>query len=117
MVCEKCEKKLSKAAVPEVWKEGSRSAGAGRDGGRSVARNTMLKSNTGFAPHLKTCRVCKTKLSQDAAYCNQCAFSKGICAMCGVSVFPRFQLPSLKRHCQLLLSATNYRRERDSTEQ
>ena len=86
MVCEKCEKKLSKAAVPEVWKEGSRSAGAGRDGGRSVARNTMLKSNTGFAPHLKTCRVCKTKLSQDAAYCNQCAFAKGICAMCGVAI-------------------------------
>ena len=85
MVCEKCEKKLSKAAVPEVWKEGSRSAGAGRDGGRSVARNTMLKSNSGFAPHLKTCRVCKTKLSQDAAYCNQCAFAKGICAS-GVAI-------------------------------
>ena len=86
MVCEKCEKKLSKSAVPDVWKDGSRNAGAGRDGGRSVARNTMLGSGRSFAPHLKTCRICKTKLSQDAIYCNPCAFSKGICAMCGVAV-------------------------------
>jgi len=89
-VCDKCEKKLSHGAVPDVWKDGSRNVGAGRDGGKSLARNTILaahgKTATKFAPSLKTCRICKSKLSQDGEYCNQCAFSKGICAMCGVAI-------------------------------
>jgi ribosomal protein L40E len=69
MVCGKCEAKLSRGACPDVWKDGSRNAGAGRDGGRSVAKNTSLK--VGYKAGMKTCRLCKSKLSQDAEYCNQ----------------------------------------------
>jgi cysteine-rich PDZ-binding protein len=90
MVCEKCEKKLSRSAVPDVWKDGSHNAGAGQNGGKTLARNSYLESRSKgvgrFAPHNKVCLICRSKLSQDAAYCNQCAFAKAICAMCGVAV-------------------------------
>jgi len=70
------------------WKDGARNVQGGRDGGQRLARNTLLESRgkTRFKPHLKTCRICKSKLSQEGEYCNQCAFSKGICSMCGVKI-------------------------------
>ncbi|KAL0442897.1 UNVERIFIED_CONTAM: Cysteine-rich PDZ-binding protein [Sesamum latifolium] len=40
MVCEKCEKKLSKVIVPDKWKEGAHNTTQG--GGRKINENKLL---------------------------------------------------------------------------
>ncbi|KAL3596232.1 hypothetical protein D5086_007869 [Populus alba] len=40
MVCEKCEKKLSKVIVPDKWKEGASNTTEG--GGRKINENKLL---------------------------------------------------------------------------
>mmetsp|Transcript_20613 Transcript_20613/g.29831 ORF Transcript_20613/g.29831 Transcript_20613/m.29831 type:complete len:98 (+) Transcript_20613:39-332(+) len=83
MVCNKCEEKLSKVIVPDKWKSGARNVG----GSQVSGRNNMLLSKKGknrrFTPMERRCRICKSKVSQDAHYCQECAYKKGICAMCG----------------------------------
>ncbi|RYQ93839.1 hypothetical protein Ahy_B09g100068 isoform B [Arachis hypogaea] len=32
------------------------------------------------------CIICKQQVHQDAKYCHTCAYSKGVCAMCGKQV-------------------------------
>ncbi|MBA0723943.1 hypothetical protein Golax_004484 [Gossypium laxum] len=32
------------------------------------------------------CTICKQQVHQDAEYCHTCAYSKGVCAMCGKQV-------------------------------
>ena len=90
MVCSDCEKKLSKVIVPDKWKAGARNTTGGADGGRETsARNSLLQvrgASQRFAPKVKACQICRSKVSQDANYCQDCAFHKGICAMCGVRV-------------------------------
>jgi hypothetical protein len=34
----------------------------------------------------RKCRLCKGSAAQGAHYCSQCAYKKGICAMCGRKV-------------------------------
>jgi len=90
MVCKKCEKKLHKSVVPEVWKEGSRNAdvGKGREVGKNMAASkSQLKSNrvTPYSKFVK-CKLCKQQLHQQGNYCQACAYKKGICSMCGVKV-------------------------------
>ncbi|KAG0614007.1 hypothetical protein M758_6G144100 [Ceratodon purpureus] len=48
MVCDKCEKKLTKVIVPEKWKEGASNTTEG--GGRKINENKLLlkKSRCGF---------------------------------------------------------------------
>ena len=37
-----------------------------------------------FNPLARNCRICKCKVHQAGShYCNDCAYQKGICAMCG----------------------------------
>ncbi|CAM9103895.1 unnamed protein product [Ectocarpus sp. 6 AP-2014] len=90
MVCEKCETKLSKVIVPDKWKDGARNTTGGDSGGRRVGHENMLlkhgaakRRNNRFTPLTRVCRICKTKVNQDHHYCQECAFSKGICGMCG----------------------------------
>ncbi|TMW64274.1 hypothetical protein Poli38472_012896 [Pythium oligandrum] len=90
MVCDKCEEKLSKLVVPDKWKDGARNTTGGKDGGRAVGSASRLsekrqRSNR-FAPLERSCKICKGKVAQRAYYCNQCAYKKGICAMCGRKV-------------------------------
>lgn len=88
MVCESCEKKLSKVIVPDKWKDGARNVSD--DGGRAtVHRNSLLTvrgKDQRFLPSSRTCRLCKSKVAQDAYYCQLCAFHNGICAVCGKRV-------------------------------
>ncbi|KAH9099916.1 hypothetical protein Ae201684P_018924 [Aphanomyces euteiches] len=83
MVCDKCEAKLSKVIVPDVWKDGARNTNGGKSGGKKIAGNALLGKKNRFTPMSRSCRICNTKVAQDAHYCQDCSYKKGICAMCG----------------------------------
>ena len=89
MVCEKCTKKLGKVITPDTWKEGARNTN--ESGGRVINENKALTSKKNrFNPYTSTfqkCRICKQVVHQSGSYyCQQCAYKKGICCMCGVKV-------------------------------
>ena len=90
MVCETCEKKLSKVIVPDKWKAGARNVTGGEDGGRATTyRNSLLQvrgKTQRFTAGVRGCKICKSKVAQDAHYCQTCAHHHGICAMCGKRV-------------------------------
>nr|CCA18627.1 conserved unknown protein putative [Albugo laibachii Nc14] len=86
MVCEKCEAKLTTLIVPDKWKDGARNVTGGKDGGRAVGTNKLVEKkriSNRFSPMERRCRICRSKIGQNAHYCNQCAYQKGICSMCG----------------------------------
>ena len=70
--------------------DGARNVTGGTDGGRATTyRNSLLQvrgATQRFQAGVKTCRICKSKVSQDANYCQECAHHNGICAMCGKRV-------------------------------
>mmetsp|Transcript_15405 Transcript_15405/g.19600 ORF Transcript_15405/g.19600 Transcript_15405/m.19600 type:complete len:117 (-) Transcript_15405:431-781(-) len=105
MVCDKCEKKLTKVVCPEVWK------GEGNTSKRKINENKILTSQRpsarvssgpptssvgperrqrkreGFNPYARKCKICNGSISlQGAYYCRDCSYKKGICAMCGKKV-------------------------------
>ncbi|XP_039113962.1 cysteine-rich PDZ-binding protein-like [Dioscorea cayenensis subsp. rotundata] len=85
MVCDKCQKKLSKVIVPDKWKEGASNTTEG--GGRKINENKLLSKKQRWTPYGNTkCIICKQQVHQDAKYCHTCAYSKGVCAMCGKQV-------------------------------
>lgn len=87
MVCSKCEKKQKEGTIitPETWKAGSKQE-------KKVNENKLLsamktKGKTKFEPYAKNCKLCDSKLHQKGLnYCQKCAYKKGICGMCGISV-------------------------------
>jgi len=92
MVCEKCERKgkLGKVINPDPWKAGSsnNTTPGASSGSRKVGENKLLTSKKNrFNPtdsDFKKCRICKQKVHQvNSHYCQECAYKKGICAMCG----------------------------------
>eukprot|EP01006_Ploeotia_vitrea_P035098 TRINITY_DN65838_c0_g1_i1.p1 TRINITY_DN65838_c0_g1~~TRINITY_DN65838_c0_g1_i1.p1 ORF type:complete len:117 (+),score=49.06 TRINITY_DN65838_c0_g1_i1:56-406(+) len=105
MVCKKCEKKLGAIVVPDQWKAGSRNSTAKREIGgnkllskrkgidksakkkaKLLKRQMKLLKATAAAGDSK-CKICKGNLhSLGHHYCNECAFRKGICSMCGKKV-------------------------------
>eukprot|EP00271_Cylindrocystis_brebissonii_P004821 TRINITY_DN16745_c0_g1_i1.p1 TRINITY_DN16745_c0_g1~~TRINITY_DN16745_c0_g1_i1.p1 ORF type:complete len:100 (-),score=16.31 TRINITY_DN16745_c0_g1_i1:476-775(-) len=88
MVCDKCEKKLTKVIVPDKWKAGA--SNTTEAGGRKLNENKLLSSKKRFSPYAagaaKKCIICKQQLHQDAKYCQSCSYKKGVCAMCGKQV-------------------------------
>ena len=103
MVCDACEKKLSKVIVPDKWKDGARNTTGGSDGGRHVgSRNSLLEvrgATQRFRAGVKGCGICKSKVAQDANYCQTCAFHK-VRAECGRAVcccWARFVLLAIVR--------------------
>ncbi|KAM0858872.1 hypothetical protein ACQ4PT_047558 [Festuca glaucescens] len=85
MVCTKCEKKLGKVIVPDKWKEGASNTLEG--GGRKINENKLLSKKNRWTPYGNTkCVICKQQVHQDGKYCHTCAYSKGVCAMCGKQV-------------------------------
>ncbi|KZV37156.1 hypothetical protein F511_15076 [Dorcoceras hygrometricum] len=75
MVCEKCEKKLSKVIVPDKWKEGARNTTEGS--GRKINENKLLSKKNRWAPYGQTkCIICKQQVHQEGKYCHTCAYSK-----------------------------------------
>jgi len=107
MVCADCEKKLGKLAVPDKWRPsgggGAAAAAAGRTGPAAAAaaasapgtskalalsKNSLLfkKQHTRDMLAQGKCKLCNGAVHQRGAYCQQCAYKKGICAMCGKKV-------------------------------
>ncbi|KAK5827006.1 hypothetical protein PVK06_021940 [Gossypium arboreum] len=77
MVCEKCQKKLSKVIVPDKWKEGA--SNTTESGGLKVNENKLLSKKHRWTPYGNTkCIICKQQVHQDAKYCHTCAYSKGL---------------------------------------
>lgn len=57
MVCEKCEKKLSKIVTPDPWKTGAKNT---TEGGRKVNENKALTASKGrFDPVGQSLRPCR----------------------------------------------------------
>lgn len=92
MVCSRCEKKLSTSMHIDTWKEGSRHIGEG--GGRQLNENKALSAKKRWTPYGSSgsgtgggkCKICRLSLHQEGIYCQKCAYSKGMCSMCGVKV-------------------------------
>uniref|UniRef100_A0A6B2LVE1 Cysteine-rich PDZ-binding protein n=1 Tax=Arcella intermedia TaxID=1963864 RepID=A0A6B2LVE1_9EUKA len=84
MVCEKCEGKLKVIVCPDPWKAGARNT---NEAGRK-ATNTLItkKSDRSNSNYVRKCRLCKQRLHLAGYYCQDCAYKKGICCMCGVKV-------------------------------
>ncbi|BDA47890.1 probable cysteine-rich PDZ-binding protein [Coccomyxa sp. Obi] len=82
MVCTKCEKKLRKGGpAPDPWKEGS------SNDKRKVNENKLLSKSRRFQPYQQKCKTCKSTLHEpQAQYCQSCAYSKGICHICGTQI-------------------------------
>ncbi|XP_064941998.1 uncharacterized protein LOC135586932 isoform X1 [Musa acuminata AAA Group] len=79
------EKKLAKVIVPDKWKEGA--SNTTESGGRKINENKLLSRKNRWTPYGNTkCIICKQQVHQDAKYCHTCAYSKGVCAMCGKQV-------------------------------
>ncbi|KAG8457459.1 hypothetical protein KFE25_003763 [Diacronema lutheri] len=89
MVCGDCESKLSRVGAPDPWKSGSRNNN--EPGGRRIGENKALGKS--YAAHRhnpyarSACTVCKQPVSHASGlFCQPCAYSKGVCAMCGKQV-------------------------------
>lgn len=81
MVCDDCTRQLSIISAPDPWKVGSASAS------RKIDENKALRKGVRANPYGNCCKVCKMKVQQNnATYCTQCAYAKGICAICGKQV-------------------------------
>ncbi|KAL7213464.1 hypothetical protein ACSBR2_016067 [Camellia fascicularis] len=79
------EKKLTKVIVPDKWKAGASNTTEG--GGRKINENKLLSKKNRWTPYGNTkCTICKQQVHQEAKYCHTCAYSKGVCAMCGKQV-------------------------------
>mmetsp|Transcript_535 Transcript_535/g.1442 ORF Transcript_535/g.1442 Transcript_535/m.1442 type:complete len:102 (-) Transcript_535:1577-1882(-) len=89
MVCAKCEKKLEKNApsAPDPWKAGSSNSSVGKEG-RKLNENKLLSKKNRYTPYGNStkCKTCKTMLTKEGIYCHMCAYQKGLCEMCGVTV-------------------------------
>ncbi|CAD5206674.1 unnamed protein product [Bursaphelenchus okinawaensis] len=81
MVCEKCTSKLTKLATIHKGPSSSK---------KVTNENKLLTSKARFKPEKETfkkCRICKKMCHHVAAhYCQDCAYQKGICPMCGKKV-------------------------------
>jgi hypothetical protein len=86
MVCAKCEKKLTRVACPEKWKEDV--AGPSSLGGRALGENKLLskKKDARWQPYAGRCTVCKGSLPASHKFCQKCAYNKGLCGMCGAII-------------------------------
>ncbi|CAI5462692.1 unnamed protein product [Closterium sp. Yama58-4] len=88
MVCDKCQKKLSKVIVPDKWKEGA--SNTTESGGRKINENKLLSKKKRYTPYASSasfkCIICKQQLHQEGKYCHLCSYKKGVCAMCGKQV-------------------------------
>ncbi|KAK9759799.1 hypothetical protein K7432_016825, partial [Basidiobolus ranarum] len=72
---------------PVKWKDGSQNSSVGKD--RKINENKLLSkaAKNRFAPYQNKCKTCNSRMHQEhATYCQNCAYKKGLCAMCGVQI-------------------------------
>lgn len=96
MVCDKCEKKLSKHPCQDTWKSGSRNTI--ESGGRKLNENKVLSTSKRWKPYGAACKLCKSSV-QDGSYkyCQKCAYAKALCAMCGKQMIDTKELKRYKQ--------------------
>ena len=93
MVCESCQTKVTKLAVPDKWKDGARNS-VGSTGSSASGGSKALKTNKALIGKFKVettsqhkiCRICKSKTQPPHNFCNDCSHKKGLCSMCGKKV-------------------------------
>ncbi|KHN78785.1 Cysteine-rich PDZ-binding protein [Toxocara canis] len=87
MVCDACTAKLGKIATIDPYRTKSRNEGAGpikKGGNENKLLSTKKDRFQPYVQEFRRCRICKTKVHQVGShYCQQCAYQKAICAMCG----------------------------------
>ena len=109
MVCSQCKTKLGQVITPDPWKSGARNTT--ESGQRRVNENKALTAKKNrFSPYtaIKKCSICNASIHQKGSvYCqgesgprvqaphcsflSDCAYKKGICAMCGKKLFSTAQ--------------------------
>ncbi|VIO96056.1 CRIPT protein, putative [Brugia malayi] len=87
MVCDSCVKKLGKVAAIDPYRTKSRNECAGpikKGGNENKLLSTRKDRFQPYNQEFRKCRICKTVVHQVGShYCQQCAYQKAICAMCG----------------------------------
>ncbi|CAG9535367.1 unnamed protein product [Cercopithifilaria johnstoni] len=87
MVCDSCVKKLGKIATIDPYRTKSRNESAGpikKGGDGNKLLSTRKDRFQPYSQEFRKCRICKTVVHQVGShYCQQCAYQKAICAMCG----------------------------------
>ncbi|KAG8630456.1 hypothetical protein KVT40_002075 [Elsinoe batatas] len=100
MVCAKCQKleKQTKLATPDVKKKSelyygnTNAAGSSKKGptlgSTGVSKSKLLSkgAKNPYASYASGCEGCKTRVESGRKYCQRCAYSKQLCAMCGKSL-------------------------------
>lgn len=86
MVCKDCETKLGRVAAPDTWKAGARNTM--ESGGRRLGENKLLSvKKAGLQKTSRKCKECGQPCHQEqATLCHVCAYSKGVCAICGIQI-------------------------------
>ncbi|CAO1617929.1 unnamed protein product [Sympodiomycopsis kandeliae] len=112
MVCAKCEKKLTKVAASDPFRNrdvsgslktkpsasiSSSSSSNSKSASASIGpTNKLLGNSNRFNPYKPSsststalgsggkCKICQAKVSlQGGTYCNSCAYKRGVCSICG----------------------------------
>ena len=86
MVCDSCQLKVGNksSSSNEKWKEATRSSL--KVIGKTNKALNAKKVSSQYIPNESVCRICKSKVLLNMFYCNDCAYKKGICTMCGKKV-------------------------------
>jgi hypothetical protein len=83
MVCHKCAKKLSKSLVTPEFTNSKVSHNL-TSGSREIVKNKILvKSQRNLSVK---CELCSGRVEASNKYCLTCAYTKGICEICGVKM-------------------------------
>lgn len=88
MVCDSCQSKLTQVIVPAPNIASKLNNNKLRSGGVAIKNGTnkaleKLKITNQWNFNDSKCLLCKSKVQMKYHYCNQCAYKRGICSMCG----------------------------------
>jgi protein-arginine kinase activator protein McsA len=88
MVCESCAKSLTRLAAPDPTSRAAATSSLGGVGAqRRLAQNKLASRNARANPYASACKACGLKTQQhNAKYCSSCAYTKGLCPVCGKQV-------------------------------
>ncbi|KAF8365781.1 hypothetical protein PRIPAC_83610, partial [Pristionchus pacificus] len=87
MVCDACQKKLVKIVGVDPYRNKTHNKLQGVSKKPIPAQNKLIGQNKKTELVTKKCRICKCNCHQPGChYCQNCAYQKGICAMCGKKI-------------------------------
>ncbi|RCN44522.1 hypothetical protein ANCCAN_09513 [Ancylostoma caninum] len=84
MVCDACQKKLTKIVGIDPYRNKAHNKLTGVQKRPPANQNKLLGSEKKATVMNVKCKICKCAVHQVGShYCQTCAYQKGICAMCG----------------------------------